>query len=330
MLNDVTIVIPTFNRKKFLKKIILYFSKFEITCPIIVADGSDKKNLVFNKKLIREYNLKNNNQIHHVVDGSSFVDRIYNALKLVKTIFCKINTDDDFFSKNYILNSSAGLKNKKNYAAFTGYQISFHSKKKYNFVEAYDSLQQNPCDRIQFSKSNWNIWSTYRTKELKHIFMRATDSMPASRNRDNELNHWIKIRMLGFYMKAYTALLGGVKNTNSCENITIYHPNNWAKKHNQFLLSDILISKNFKFFFKKMIFYIRKDFNLDISKANDIANLILFSDKQFHRKKSLQFRILNKLKHLFFSNKLVSQFFMLIKKDSNEVKKIIDFINSDV
>jgi hypothetical protein len=49
------------------------------------------------------YNLKNNNQIHHVVDGSSFVDRIYNALKLVKTIFCKINSDDDFFSKNYIL-----------------------------------------------------------------------------------------------------------------------------------------------------------------------------------------------------------------------------------
>ena len=331
MLNSTTIVIPTFNRPKFLENLILYLSEFKITSPVIVADGSNKKNIILNKKLIRKYNQKNNNQIYHYEDNSFFVERIYNALKLVKTNFCKINSDDDYFSKSYIINSAIGLNKNKSYVAFTGYQISYQGKEKYNFAAADEILNKDPYNRIKFAKNNWHIWSVYRTKELKLIFSRAINSMPRSISQKNELNHWIKIKILGFYMRSYTALLGKVKNSRCCENITVYHQKNWARKHN-FLISDIFSNIGFNFFFKKILFYVCKDFNLSTANATGIVMLTLFSDKQVYKKKNILFKIVNKLQYLLdrsnFWNNYYLNFLLNKKLDSKEAQNIINYINS--
>jgi glycosyltransferase domain-containing protein len=332
MLKDTTIIIPTFNRHKFLKILIRYLFEFKISCPIIIADGSNKKNLILNKKIIDEHNQKNNNQIYHLVDQSNFEERLYNAIKLVKTYCCKINTDDDFFSKSFIENSTNELKNNKSYSALTGYQISYYSKNKdYHFAPANEILENNPYKRIMVAINNTHLWSVYRTKELKLIFLNALDSMPIGTHKKSELNNWIRIRIFGFYMRAYTALLGNVKNSKCCENITIYHENNWANKHKNFSLSNILSTSGLNFFFRKIIDNICKDFKLDKRKATTIVLLTLTYDKQTFKQSNIIEKISYKLKN-FYYHKLEKYilFFIDTKKDLKEVKKIINYINLSV
>ena len=84
-MKECSIVIPTFNRSKFLKILLKYISFSKVTCPIIVADGStDENELDENKKIIFELK-KNNFEINHLIDKSFFIRRLYLASNLIKT-----------------------------------------------------------------------------------------------------------------------------------------------------------------------------------------------------------------------------------------------------
>ena len=127
-MKDCSIIIPTFNRSKFLKILLKYIS-FSNYCPIIVADGStDENELDENKKIILE--LKNNFEINHFIDKSFFIRRLYLASNLIKTKYCKINNDDDLFGNEYIEASIKEFLSDQNLSAITGYNISFHVNKK--------------------------------------------------------------------------------------------------------------------------------------------------------------------------------------------------------
>ena len=75
-----------------------------------------------NKEIID--NLKKKNfSVEHFIDQSFFLKRIYLASKLVSTNYCKINTDDDFFSAEYVQKAVDYLVNDKFTATVTGYNV---------------------------------------------------------------------------------------------------------------------------------------------------------------------------------------------------------------
>lgn len=320
---QITIIVPTYNRSYLLRKLILFLDKFKIDCPIIIADCSDEKELIINKSNIEQYNKTHNNQIIHLVDNSFFIKRIYNAIKIVKTTYCKINTDDDFFSKEFIIKSITELNKDKNLVAITGYQLAYHNKFEFFFNRANEVGGKNPLDRIRKNKSNWHPWSVYRTNTLKLILSRSMITINKLSDKD-ELTNWIKIRYFGFYLRLYSSLFGKIKSIRYCENIVVYHENNWGKKHSNFSFNEILLNDSFKNFLKDIVNSVKTDFNLTTSKSSALVLATLYYDKQVDRDKSIFFRILNKIEYIL-KEKLKLIYFIIY--DYNNVKKILKFID---
>jgi len=321
-MEQITIVVPTYNRPSFLKKFIFFLDEFKITCPIIVADGSDDPELMLNRTIIKEHNIIHNNQIIHWIDKSFFIERINNAVKLVKTNYCKINSDDDFFSREFILNSIVKLNNYKNLVAITGYQFSFHNKFKYNFNRPIEVNSENPLERIIRNKSNWHPWSVYRTNILYLILSKSTIFI-GKLSKTSELTNWIKIRYFGFYLKLYTSLFGKIKSLRYCENVTVYHENNWGKKHSNFSFDEILLHDSFIIFLKDIFHSIKADFNLSSAKSSALILATLYYDKQVEKNKTIFSRISDKIE---FFLKMKFNFIYFIIYDYKFIKKIIKFI----
>ncbi len=160
MMKDCTIIIPTYNRSEYLKILLNYLIVSNIFCPIIIADGSNSSyEIEKNIKIITK--LKKNLNIHHYINDSFFVKRLYLASDLVTTKYCKINTDDDFFSRDFINLAMEKLSINNDFSAITGYNISFHrnnnnpNKSKVFLGEKHSAYQENIIERFRNARFNW-------------------------------------------------------------------------------------------------------------------------------------------------------------------------------
>ena len=89
-LSDLTIVIPTYNRQKYLIRQLMYLSNYSVK--LIIVDGSDKK---ISEKFINELKFCKDFEYFHSME-MSYVERIKFATKKVKTNFAMCLAEDDF------------------------------------------------------------------------------------------------------------------------------------------------------------------------------------------------------------------------------------------
>ena len=96
MISKCTIVIPTFNRLKYLRRILSYYNGFEENYNIIVADSSSSKNKKLNNKSVLIFS---NLDIQYIDKYPSKIEpnhKINDTLNYINTKYSVFCADDDF------------------------------------------------------------------------------------------------------------------------------------------------------------------------------------------------------------------------------------------
>jgi glycosyltransferase domain-containing protein len=179
-----TIIIPTYNRPNYLKRILNYYNEDGGNYTIIVADSSSDENKKRNEKIIPSFSSIN---ILHI-NYPSEIDphyKIVDALNYVNTKYCVFCADDDFVTPNGINQSVDFLEKNPDFTVAHGYYISFYLKsdKKWNQqfcwspIYPYKSITfPDAKSRLNFHFSNYypTFYAVHRTDFLKMIFKETT------------------------------------------------------------------------------------------------------------------------------------------------------------
>ena len=177
-----TIIIPTYNRPDYLKRLLSYYDSYNIECKIIIADSSSEDNKIENKRISSHFT---NLNILHVADypytispNNKFCD-ILNHVNSKYALFC---ADDDFITPNGIRQSIGFLENNPDYSVAHGVYLSFQIiPKAGNMCKSIWNTRDLPISvtssdskyrvnhYMKYFSSNPIFYSVYRTDFLKMI-----------------------------------------------------------------------------------------------------------------------------------------------------------------
>lgn len=175
----VTLVIPTYNRPGFLKRILEYYSQNSINFDIIVADSSTQFNKKINKKIVSSFNRLNILYLDKFSPNLVAHHKFAEMIKHVKSKYCVICADDDFIVPNGIKEAVDFLEKNPDYSAAHGTYISFYphttftGAKKFwwKFIYPYRSItyskpenrlaaHPNDCLQVMYAVRKTNVVKT--------------------------------------------------------------------------------------------------------------------------------------------------------------------------
>lgn len=186
-----SIVIPTYNRASYLRRILDYYDTCETDCNIVVADSSSDENKELNKKIFSETAKRSNiiyldkypseiNAYHKVADAVNHVDTAY-------CVFCG---DDDLITPDGINQSVDFLEENQDFVVAHGYYVGFCLKdngsgnQQFCWRPTYSHesiLFPDAKVRLTYHLSNYfisTLYAIHRTDFMKMIFeetLRFTD-----------------------------------------------------------------------------------------------------------------------------------------------------------
>lgn len=120
-----TIIIPTFNRPRYLKRILSYYDNYARDFNIIVADSSSNENKMINRKIISSLSNIDIQYLEKYSGRINLLSKLYSSLSYIKTKYSVFCADDDFITPNGINQSIDFLESNKDFTCAHGYYISF-------------------------------------------------------------------------------------------------------------------------------------------------------------------------------------------------------------
>jgi glycosyltransferase domain-containing protein len=176
-----TIIIPTFNRSRYLKRILSYYDKYGRDFNIIVADSSSNENKMINKKIISSLSNIDIQYLEKYSERINLPSKLYNSLSYIKTKYSVFCADDDFITPNGINQSIDFLESNKDFTCAHGYYISFcleaDKKEEQQFywkpIYPYNSIIFTDAKaRLLFLFSSYyqTFYAVHRTDFLKMVF----------------------------------------------------------------------------------------------------------------------------------------------------------------
>jgi glycosyltransferase domain-containing protein len=178
----ITIIIPTYNRPGYLKRILGYYSDCRIAHRIIIADGSSDEIKKANKETASSFPALKVLHLHGYSPGTSPLVRIFDALKHADTKYSVLCADDDFITPNGIDRSVNFLEANPDFALAYGRYIAFHlednrkGESKFCWQTAYSSVSivsPDPVERLTRYLSEYVIqtfYAVHRTDLLQMIW----------------------------------------------------------------------------------------------------------------------------------------------------------------
>ncbi|MFC1952765.1 TIGR00180 family glycosyltransferase [Chloroflexota bacterium] len=181
-MNNCNIIIPTYNRPAYLKRILHYYNDCKIGYQIIVADSSTYENKELNYRIIKQFpdlDILYTGKYPNSIEANR---KIFQVLELIKTKYCVICGDDDFITPNGINQSADFLENNQDFSVVQGYYVAFRIQnkveKELQFEWKYTDSNQSIVfpdseDRTSYHLSNYAVTTFYgvhRTNLLKMIF----------------------------------------------------------------------------------------------------------------------------------------------------------------
>jgi len=181
-MSNCTIIIPTYNRPAYLRRILDYYSQYGEDFSIIVADSSSSENKKINKDIISSIS---NLDIQHLDHYSTEINPYYKFADMVnyaKEEYCVFCADDDFITPNGIKQSVDFLEKNPDFAVAHGYHIVFHQitdeagTQQFCWSPTYSHQSipfPDPRDRLNQHLSNYSqptIYAVHRTDFLRLIF----------------------------------------------------------------------------------------------------------------------------------------------------------------
>ena len=127
-MENLTIIIPSNNRPFFLRRSINYWNNYNF--PVIIVDGSNETQ----KKWMDE---NSNRNIQYLYKKTPLPDRLNFAAKAVKTKYCILLSDDEFYCVSVLKRCINFLESNNEYVAVNGCAIGFF----YNFNKLMGAKQ---------------------------------------------------------------------------------------------------------------------------------------------------------------------------------------------
>ena len=176
-LDIITIIIPTFNRYNFLKRLLTYYDSFNKKLNIFIADSSSISNN--DKDLESLLNNKNINYLKFPSDISP-TKKIFQSLKQIKSKYVVICADDDFIITKAIEKSVEFLEQNPDYSCTHGFYAQYTVKKEnldnmkiyWNISDYNKSIEfDNVAIRIQKHRDNcfFMYYAVQRKKQLYSV-----------------------------------------------------------------------------------------------------------------------------------------------------------------
>lgn len=176
-MQDITIIIPTYNRPDYLKRILDYYGESGKDFTFVVADSSSKENKQKNKAVIESFP---DLLVNYLSDYSEKINPWYkfeDALKSVATKYTVFCGDDDFVVPDGMKKAANFLEQNSDYAVAHGNYIGFFAKNNYfewKVVSNFQSIElPDAKSRMEEHLSDYSIstfYGVHRTDFLKMIF----------------------------------------------------------------------------------------------------------------------------------------------------------------
>ena len=184
MITKCTIIIPTFNRPNYLRRLLSYYNGFEENYNIIVADSSSDESKLVNKKNMSTFS---NLDIQYIdkypskIEPSHKIKDVLNYINTKYSVFC---ADDDFITSNGINQSVTFLEKNPDFSCAHGHYISFYfktniiggKKRYYQPIYPYKSISFVSVKKrlvFHFFSQYPTFYAVHRTDLLKIIFKDA-------------------------------------------------------------------------------------------------------------------------------------------------------------
>jgi len=172
-----SIVIPTYNRPHYLRRILRYYDSFALRCPIFIADASTDENKKQNAKIITSFPKLSITHLQSYPPDIHQYAKLADVVSRVRTPFVVACADDDFAIPGAICACVEFLKNNPDYACCHGHYVYFQVKSG-SFV--WDPLPLDislsndaPAakDRLLFHFSNflYTLYSVHKTDILHRV-----------------------------------------------------------------------------------------------------------------------------------------------------------------
>lgn len=181
-LENLTILIPTYNRHHKLKKTLRTYNALGVISKIIVLDGSDKISSIKNKDLVNKINL---NILYKAFSNTSMIERVENELKLHNDddLIC-LGNDEDVFMPEYLIKAIEFLSVNKDYTTYVGRYLNYKKSlglfRIHYWRDAFSNCDiddENPFRRLLLLQRVMNIgcsplfWSIRKVKDFKKSFI---------------------------------------------------------------------------------------------------------------------------------------------------------------
>ncbi len=164
-MHDITILIPTYNRQMYLKRLLCHYKDSNIN--IVVVDGSKET-------FSHEYG-ENVNYYH--LNKKSYLERLAFALDIIKTKYVVICSDDDLITINSLNEHILFLENNNDYVISQGTSLFFNTKFNRFNVLSHRIVSNNTLgDKAQirlkqsFDKYTHAVYVVVQLKLIKKIF----------------------------------------------------------------------------------------------------------------------------------------------------------------
>lgn len=170
------ILIPTYNRPSYLKRILSYYDSFDTGFKIIVADSSVDKYKIMNRDLITSVENLNIKYLDHYLPSLNPHHKLALAVQHVRAKYCVFCADDDFVIPNGIEESIKFLDENPDYICAHGRYMNYSlNHNTFYWKDIYPDKSINiddPIDRLycHFQKYCQILYSTHRTLQRKVIY----------------------------------------------------------------------------------------------------------------------------------------------------------------
>ncbi len=183
MFNDLTIVIPTRNRKEYVGRQLSYILNWNTQ--IFLLDGSDKINSYL-KDVAEKYA-----HINYIYSTDGFEKRISFLKNNIKTKYTMFMADDEFFVKKSIGSCIEFLENNIDYTSCSGIAVGFIKsqenkiiyKKMYARLIGYEISDKDPKERVIKHMSEYvpsSVYGVLRTSVINKFISEINYSFTSS------------------------------------------------------------------------------------------------------------------------------------------------------
>ncbi|PWI48900.1 hypothetical protein CEE45_03985 [Candidatus Heimdallarchaeota archaeon B3_Heim] len=191
--NNLSLVIPTYNRPSHLQRLLTYFDKQNVNYEILVPDSSSDEIKASNEKIISTFSKLRINHLDQFSSETNFYHKIAQTVDFLDMKYTVLCADDDYITPKALDQSIAFLEKNSDYTAVGGYYLSFltkvnrSNKKKFywkeylssiNQIKAYASLTSSDPKSRLISHLSFYIPTLYYVHETNFLRMIQKESLP--------------------------------------------------------------------------------------------------------------------------------------------------------